>query len=44
VIDVTRRSVEETAAAIFQLYQGRRNRRAGSASKAARPEAASDVD
>ena len=29
VIDVTRRSVEETAAAVFQLFQGRRNRMLG---------------
>jgi regulator of PEP synthase PpsR (kinase-PPPase family) len=37
VIDVTRRSVEETAAAVFQLYQGRVGRAAVNASVDAPP-------
>jgi regulator of PEP synthase PpsR (kinase-PPPase family) len=37
VIDVTRRSVEETAAAVFQLFQGRRGRSAAAAAVEAPP-------
>jgi hypothetical protein len=37
VIDVTRRSVEETAAAVFQLFQGRVGRLAARAAGDAPP-------
>lgn len=42
VIDVTRRSIEETAAAIYNLYQRRGDARAGASTAAAVLESASD--
>ncbi len=42
VIDVTRRSIEETAAAIYNLYQRRGDARAGTSTAAAVLESASD--